>query len=107
MKQRGVVRVMFGVGAAISQAGWAHAAAGGAPWDTFMSTIWTSITGGPFAALVLGAGIIGLGMALMASEHGSLWRGLPTFVVGGALVAGSQTVIPSFFGFGSGLTIPM
>jgi hypothetical protein len=56
---------------------------------------------------VLGAGIIGLGMALMASEHGSLWRGMPAFVLGGALVAGSQTVIPSFFNFGGGLAIPM
>jgi type IV secretory pathway VirB2 component (pilin) len=82
-------------------------AAGGAPWDTQMQTVWQSITGGPFAALVLGAGIIGLGMALMASEHGSLWRGMPAFVLGGALVAGSQTVIPSFFNFGGGLAIPM
>jgi type IV secretory pathway VirB2 component (pilin) len=82
-------------------------AAGSAPWDTQMDTVWQSITGGPFAALVLGAGIIGLGMALMASEHGSLWRGMPAFVLGGALVAGSQEVIPSFFEFGGGLVIPL
>jgi type IV secretory pathway VirB2 component (pilin) len=37
----------------------ASAGAGGAPWDTQMSVIWQSITGGPFAALVLGTGIIG------------------------------------------------
>jgi type IV secretory pathway VirB2 component (pilin) len=87
----------------------AHASAGasGAPWDTQMTTIWQSITGGPFAALVLGTGIIGIGMALMASEHGSLWRGLPVAAIGGALIAGSQTLIPSFFAFGGGLAIPM
>jgi hypothetical protein len=74
---------------------------------TQMTTVWQSITGGPFAALVLGAGIIGIGMALMASEHGSLWRGMPAFVLGGALVAGSQTIIPAFFAFGGGLAIPL
>jgi type IV secretory pathway VirB2 component (pilin) len=72
-----------------------------------MTTIWQSITGGPFAALVLGTGIIGIGMALMASEHGSLWRGLPVAAIGGALIAGSQNLIPSFFAFGGGLAIPM
>jgi type IV secretory pathway VirB2 component (pilin) len=82
-------------------------AAGGAPWDTQMNTIWLSITGGPFAALVLGTGIIGIGMALMASEHGSLWRGLPVAAIGGALIAGSQTLIPQFFAFGGGLAIPL
>ena len=81
-------------------------ALGSAPWDGQMTIVWQSITGGPFAALVLGAGIIGLGMALMASEHGSLWRGMPAFVLGGALVAGSQTILPSFFAFGGGLVIP-
>ena len=85
----------------------ACAGAGGAPWDQQMSVIWQSITGGPFAALVLGTGIIGIGMALMASEHGSLWRGLPVAAIGGALIAGSQTLIPSFFAFGGGLAIPM
>jgi type IV secretory pathway VirB2 component (pilin) len=82
-------------------------AAGGAPWDTQLTTAWQSITGGPFAALCLGAGIIGIGIALMASEHGSLWRGMPAFVLGGALVAGSQSVIPNWFSFGGGLVIPM
>ena len=85
----------------------ASAGAGGAPWDAQMSVIWQSITGGPFAALVLGTGIIGIGMALMASEHGSLWRGLPVAAIGGALIAGSQTLIPAFFAFGGGLAIPM
>jgi type IV secretory pathway VirB2 component (pilin) len=85
----------------------ASAGAGGAPWDAPMTIIWQSITGGPFAALVLGAGIIGIGMALMASEHGSLWRGLPVAALGGALIAGSQTVIPAFFQFAGGLAIPM
>jgi type IV secretory pathway VirB2 component (pilin) len=82
-------------------------AAGGAPWDTQLNIAWLSITGGPFAALVLGAAIIGIGMALCASEHGSLWRGLPAFVLGGALIAGSQTIIPAWFGFGGGFTLPL
>jgi type IV secretory pathway VirB2 component (pilin) len=85
----------------------AYAGSGGAPWDTQMDIIWRSITGGPFAALVLGTGIIGIGMALMASEHGSLWRGLPVAAVGGVLIAGSQTIVPTFFAFGAGLAIPL
>jgi type IV secretory pathway VirB2 component (pilin) len=106
MKSRLAVGITV-AGGVLSRATIALAGAGGAPWDTQLSIIWQSITGGPFAALVLGAGIIGIGMALMASEHGSLWRGLPVAGLGGALIAGSQTIIPSFFAFGGGLAIPM
>jgi type IV secretory pathway VirB2 component (pilin) len=102
-----VVGVIALLTAILGRASLALAGAGGAPWDTQMNTIWLSITGGPFAALVLGTGIIGIGMALMASEHGSLWRGLPVAAIGGALIAGSQTLIPAFFAFGGGLAIPL
>jgi type IV secretory pathway VirB2 component (pilin) len=106
MKSRRVILCTM-AGMLLGRATLAFAAGGAAPWDDQMTVIWQSITGGPFAALVLGTGIIGIGMALMASEHGSLWRGLPVAAIGGVLIAGSQTLIPQFFTFGGALAIPM
>ena len=51
-----IVGVMAWLTAILGRASLALAGAGGAPWDTQMNTIWLSITGGPFAALVLGTG---------------------------------------------------
>jgi len=99
------IAVMVGLVVSAFLERMAHAA-GSAPWDSQMLVAWQSIAGGPYAGLILGTGIIMLGASLMASEHGAIWRGMPALVIGGVLVAGAQTTIPTWFQFGAGLVIP-